>query len=614
MTATLDHGLSAPTIKGALRRRPPHGILRARAILYGIVALVLSTAGLLLTVGGLFRAAAAFDLLIMLWPAYILAALAYVTPRGYKDRRMWSFVASLAIAITLVVGAVALFYVALVPGATGAGAAVASGAPAASAGAGASAAAGAGASAVAGAGASAVAGAVGSPSASGAATATVAAAGTIDGNVAFGLVTLALLFIALGLPLLSGLLRDRSWFLAAEFRHPIKTAEHIEAESGGLAEITVAPAEAAKGSAVVAAPVGGATRALMGEPLVSVRGLKKHFPILGGVLRRQVGTIYAVDGVDFDVFRGEVFSVVGESGCGKTTLGRTLLQLTPPTDGHVVFDGYELADVDPDDMRPLRRRMQIIFQDPFGSLNPRMPVSDIIGEGLLAQGVSDRKERDKRTGDALEVVGLRRDYSRRYPHEFSGGQRQRIGVARALALSPDFIVCDEPVSALDVSIQSQVLNLLLDLKRDFNLTYLFISHNLSVVEYFSDRIAVMYLGKVAEIGTVDELYRNPRHPYTVALLSAIPIADPRRRRQRLVLKGDVPSPASPPSGCRFHTRCWLRERLGNPERCATEDPALRSVGADNHRAACHFAEEINESAVEETVATQDVLETAAAAD
>jgi oligopeptide/dipeptide ABC transporter ATP-binding protein len=255
--------------------------------------------------------------------------------------------------------------------------------------------------------------------------------------------------------------------------------------------------------------------------------------------------------------------------------------------------------------------MQIIFQDPFGSLNPRMPVSDIIGEGLLAQGVTSRKERDKRTEDALEIVGLRRDYTRRYPHEFSGGQRQRIGVARALALSPDFIVCDEPVSALDVSIQSQVLNLLLDLKRDFNLTYLFISHNLSVVEYFSDRIAVMYLGKIAELGTVEELYRNPRHPYTVALLSAIPLADPRKRRRRLVLKGDVPSPAAPPSGCRFHTRCWLRERLGNPERCATEDPALRPIGAEGHAAACHFAEEISETAVQETVEVQSVVETAA---
>jgi ABC-type oligopeptide transport system ATPase subunit len=283
------------------------------------------------------------------------------------------------------------------------------------------------------------------------------------------------------------------------------------------------------------------------EPLLAVRDLKKHFPIVGGLLRRQIGTVYAVDGVSFDVYPGEIFSLVGESGCGKTTLGRTVLQLTPPTAGKVVFDGYELADVDPEDMRPLRRRMQIIFQDPFGSLNPRMPVLDIIGEGLLAQGVTDRKTRDTRVEDSLEIVGLRRDYTRRYPHEFSGGQRQRIGIARALALGPDLIVCDEPVSALDVSIQSQVLNLLLDLRRDFNLTYLFISHNLSVVQYFSDRVGVMYLGKLVEEGAVEQLYRNPRHPYTVALLSAIPDADPRRRKKRLVLKGDVPSPAAPPS-------------------------------------------------------------------
>jgi oligopeptide/dipeptide ABC transporter ATP-binding protein len=258
--------------------------------------------------------------------------------------------------------------------------------------------------------------------------------------------------------------------------------------------------------------------------------------------------------------------------------------------------------------------MQIIFQDPFGSLNPRMPVSDIIGEGLLAQGVTNRKERDKRVEDSLEVVGLRRDYTRRYPHEFSGGQRQRIGIARALALSPDFIVCDEPVSALDVSIQSQVLNLLLDLKRDFNLTYLFISHNLSVVEYFSDRIAVMYLGRVVELGTVDQLYRNARHPYTIALLSAIPDADPRKRRKRLVLKGDVPSPAAPPAGCRFHTRCWLYEQLGKPERCTTEDPALRIIEGTDHQAACHFSEEISDTTVRETVDKQDVLATAAVAE
>jgi oligopeptide/dipeptide ABC transporter ATP-binding protein len=350
--------------------------------------------------------------------------------------------------------------------------------------------------------------------------------------------------------------------------------------------------------APIAAAVAAPTHVPTNEPLVSVQGLKKHFPIYGGVLRKQIGTVYAVDGVDFEVFPGETFSLVGESGCGKTTLGRTVVQLTPSTDGRVVFDGYELADVDPDDMRPLRRRMQIIFQDPFGSLNPRMPVSDLIGEGLLSQGLTDRNARDKRVEDSLELVGLRREYSRRYPHEFSGGQRQRIGVARALALGPDFIVADEPVSALDVSIQSQVLNLLLDLKRDLNLTYLFISHNLSVVQYFSDRVGVMYLGKIVEIGTVEQLYQDPRHPYTVALLSAIPDADPRRRKKRLVLKGDVPSPAAPPSGCRFHTRCWLRERLGNPENCVTIEPPLVQFGEQpGHKVACHWADEISQTTV-----------------
>jgi oligopeptide/dipeptide ABC transporter ATP-binding protein len=281
-----------------------------------------------------------------------------------------------------------------------------------------------------------------------------------------------------------------------------------------------------------------------------------------------------------------------------------------------VFKGTDVTKLSQDELRPLRSKMQIIFQDPFGSLNPRMPISDIIGEGLLAQGMKDRKERDRKVEDSIEVVGLRRAYTRRYPHEFSGGQRQRIGIARALALNPDFIVCDEPVSALDVSIQSQVLNLLLDLRRDFNLTYLFISHNLSVVQYFSDRVGVMYLGKIAEVGTVEDLYRDPRHPYTVALLSAIPDADPRRRKKRLVLKGDVPSPAAPPSGCRFHTRCWLREKLGNPERCATEEPELRPVGlgdaTDDHRSACHFAEEISQQKVEQVAASQDVIETAVA--
>jgi oligopeptide transport system ATP-binding protein len=390
------------------------------------------------------------------------------------------------------------------------------------------------------------------------------------------------------------------------------TATAAAIEAGEIADAAEAP-DISTITAVQPVPAQAvAPRDSGKEPLLAVRGLKKHFPIVGGLLRRQIGTVYAVDGVDFDVYPGEIFSLVGESGCGKTTLGRTVLQLTPPTDGKVVFDGYELADVDPDDMRPLRRRMQIIFQDPFGSLNPRMPVLDIIGEGLLAQGVTDRKTRDKRVEDSLEIVGLRRDYTRRYPHEFSGGQRQRIGIARALALGPDLIVCDEPVSALDVSIQSQVLNLLLDLRRDFNLTYLFISHNLSVVQYFSDRVGVMYLGKLVEEGAVEQLYRDPRHPYTVALLSAIPDPDPRRRKKRLVLKGDVPSPAAPPSGCRFHTRCWLREKLGNPERCVTEEPLLRPIGESGHRTACHYAEEVSDTAVESVVATQSVVETAVA--
>ncbi len=337
--------------------------------------------------------------------------------------------------------------------------------------------------------------------------------------------------------------------------------------------------------AVYPAPDGGERPVLL-----EVRDLKTYFPIQGGILRRTVGRVYAVDGVTFEIRRGETLGLVGESGCGKTTLGRTILRLETATAGAVRFDGHDVLALEGRDLKRMRRRMQIIFQDPYGSLNPRMPVLDIIGEGLLAQGVKDRRERIQRVEDSLEAVGLRRDYTRRYPHEFSGGQRQRIGIARALALRPDFIVCDEPVSALDVSIQSQILNLLVQLRAQYNLTYLFIAHNLSVVQYISDRVGVMYLGKLVEMAPVAELYERPLHPYTVALLSAVPQLDPRVKRRRIVLKGDVPSPVNPPSGCHFHPRCWLRERLGNPEICATVDPALLAAGPE-HVVACHFAQQ-----------------------
>ncbi len=337
--------------------------------------------------------------------------------------------------------------------------------------------------------------------------------------------------------------------------------------------------------AVYPAPDGGERPVLL-----EVRDLKTYFPIQGGILRRTVGRVYAVDGVTFEIRRGETLGLVGESGCGKTTLGRTILRLETATAGAVHFDGQDVLALEGRDLKRMRGRMQIIFQDPYGSLNPRMPVLDIIGEGLLAQGVKDRRERIQRVEDSLEAVGLRRDYTRRYPHEFSGGQRQRIGIARALALRPDFIVCDEPVSALDVSIQSQILNLLVQLRAQYNLTYLFIAHNLSVVQYISDRVGVMYLGKLVELAPVAELYERPLHPYTVALLSAVPQLDPRVKRRRIVLKGDVPSPVDPPSGCHFHPRCWLRERLGNPEICATVDPRL-VAGGPGHVVACHFAQQ-----------------------
>jgi oligopeptide/dipeptide ABC transporter ATP-binding protein len=330
------------------------------------------------------------------------------------------------------------------------------------------------------------------------------------------------------------------------------------------------------------------------EELIAVEGLVKYYPITSGILRRKVGDVKAVDDVSFAVAKGEVLGLVGESGCGKSTLGRTLLRLLPATAGTIRYRGEDISDRSGAELRKLRRKLQIIFQDPYGSLNPRMPVSDIIGEGLMAQadaenGWGKRSVREERIGQSLEAVGLRRDYARRFPHEFSGGQRQRIGIARSLALGPDFIVCDEPVSALDVSIQSQILNLLLDLRAEFDLTYLFIAHNLSVVQYVSDRVGVMYLGRLVELAPVDVLYEDPRHPYTVALLSAVPEPDPTKRGRRIILKGDLPSPAAPPAGCRFHTRCWLREQLGDPEPCETVPPELRAI-SPGHEVACHFPE------------------------
>ncbi|MDQ2810180.1 MAG: ABC transporter ATP-binding protein [Chloroflexota bacterium] len=330
----------------------------------------------------------------------------------------------------------------------------------------------------------------------------------------------------------------------------------------------------------------GAAGSAGAEILLQVQNVKKYFPVRGGVLQRVVGQVKAVDDVSFYVRTGETLGLVGESGCGKTTVGRTILRLLPPSGGTVLFQGSDFFNLNAVDLKKARRDIQIIFQDPYSSLDPRVPIGESVGEGLRIHGVSD-EDRNERVRDVLERVGLHAEHARRYPHEFSGGQRQRIGIARALALRPKFIVCDEPVSALDVSVQSQVLNLLQDLQREFGLTYLFIAHNLSVVEHASDRVGVMYLGKMAELATREALFANPQHPYTQALLSAIPMPDPRNRRQRIVLKGDVPSPLNPPTGCRFHTRCWLAQDI-----CKQQVPEWRNVaeaGAHEHWVACHFA-------------------------
>ncbi|MBK6324552.1 MAG: dipeptide ABC transporter ATP-binding protein [Chloroflexi bacterium] len=325
------------------------------------------------------------------------------------------------------------------------------------------------------------------------------------------------------------------------------------------------------------------------EVLVRVTNLKKHFPIRRGVFRKQVGAVQAVDGISFDIYKGETLGLVGESGCGKSTAGRTILQLLPPTDGKVYFGQKELTDLNRGDLRRQRRHMQMIFQDPYASLNPRMQVGSIVGEPLQIHGIGNAASRKERVQELLSVVGLNPYFVKRYPHEFSGGQRQRIGIARALATNPSFIVADEPISALDVSIQAQVVNLLDDLKSELGLTYLFIAHDLSMVRYISDRVAVMYLGRIVEMGERDEVYDHPLHPYTQALLSAIPIPDPDKEatRKRIILEGDVPSPANPPAGCRFNPRCSYATDI-----CRQEDPEFRNLGTDthSHMVACHHAD------------------------
>jgi peptide/nickel transport system ATP-binding protein len=326
------------------------------------------------------------------------------------------------------------------------------------------------------------------------------------------------------------------------------------------------------------------------DPLLTLEHLKVYFPIKSGVVMdRHVGDIRAVDDVSLTIGRGETLGLVGESGCGKSTVGRAILRLYKPTDGRIVFDGEDITERGEGELRPLRRRMQIIFQDPFSSLNPRHSVGRIVGEPMRTHGLTGRRSLSGRVRELLRTVGLPADAASRYPHEFSGGQRQRIGIARALAVNPDFIVADEPVSALDVSIQAQIINLMERLQAEFDLTYLFIAHDLAVVRHISDRIAVMYLGSIVEISPAEELYENPLHPYSIALLSAVPIPDPEveAKRETILLPGDLPSPANPPPACRFHTRCPYIQ----PTRCTTDVPELRKL-SDGHVVACHWAEDI----------------------
>ncbi len=319
-----------------------------------------------------------------------------------------------------------------------------------------------------------------------------------------------------------------------------------------------------------------------GDNLLEVESIVKYFPVRGGILQRTIAQVQAVENVSFTVKRGETLGLVGESGCGKTTIGRMIVRLTEPTSGAIRFEGQDILPLKGNDLKRLRREMQIIFQDPYSSLDPRTPVGDSIGEGLLVHGVKSARERQRQVLEILRKVGMEDYHARRYPHEFSGGQRQRIGIARALVLRPKFLVCDEPVSALDVSIQSQVLNLLRELQHEFGLTYIFIAHNMSVVEHISDRVAVMYLGKLVELADRIELYRNPEHPYTQALMSAIPVPNPKLRRERTILKGDVPSPLNPPTGCRFHPCCPVAIDI-----CSKVEPPLLDLGG-GHLAACHL--------------------------